>query len=339
MDERLRQLERSYQQGLFGKEETQHLRRLYVATFGFCPSSFLRQQIEKYIQEYATVSYNNHFNVRESVEALLADYASSGDPTVAQVLEEDRPYRLQLSHNVGEKTVNDLPMIVATIWLRIGFQWDSPAQRVKWQEIRNNAADWLRSMLGSQFDQCGYMGCASIDMTATNDGDLVMVAGVGYPLKFVAPAAISVEFAETYRTWIQSRGSHEDVTVVMSVAVDTLNLAGQSPYLSDSRGNVTRVIPGSLRRWLLEGNPGGTNRGSIYYGHLVLARVPARMFLDWSGNRRKADQELTQAFEADIETLPEMIFFVDSQEETIYIVPTPTEYFKGCYYLQLVADV
>jgi hypothetical protein len=339
MDERLRKLERGYRQGLFGKEETQHLQQLYLSTFNLCPSWFVIQRIKDSIQEYTAISYNNHLSVRESVDALLAEYASVGDPTVAQVLEEDRPYRLQVSFNVDEKIVNDLPMIIATVWLRIGFQWNSPAQRQKWEEIRNRDATWLRDMLAASLEQCGYYGCTSLDESRISD-DLVVVTGVGYPFNLVGPSPILAEFREMYRTWIPSRGPANSVEIVMSVEIDTLNLKGRREFIRDSYGDTHLVIPGSLRHWLLEGNPGGTNRGPIYYGHLVLARVPNDMFLDWSNNRGKANQELTQAFEADIETLPEMIFFVDTQhprEKTIYIVPTRTDYFKACYYLPLVA--
>lgn len=52
MDVRLRQLERSYQQGMLGKEEILRLRGLYVSNFGFCPSWFVIQQIKDHIQEY-----------------------------------------------------------------------------------------------------------------------------------------------------------------------------------------------------------------------------------------------------------------------------------------------
>lgn len=271
------------------------------------------------------------------METLLAEYASVGDPTVAQVLTEEKPFWLEITSQVGEKIVNDLPMIFVNVWLHIRLPINA-AQRPKWEEMRTAASDWFRSMIASQLEQCGYVACANIDPAQIHEDDMTIIIGVGYPLKHVGPSSLAAEFAKIYRIWPRSRSPYEAFHVIMSVPIDTLNLKGQNNYIADSYSNVRVVIPGSLRHWLLDGNPGGTNRGSVYYGHLVLANVPVDFFLAWSTNSaRRAHREVLTASEADIETLPEMIIFVDTQEKTMYLVPTPTEYFKECYYLQLVA--
>jgi len=342
MDVRLRQLERSYQQGMLGKEEILRLRRLYVSNFGFCPSGFVIQQIKDHIQEYLTLIWHNHHDTRETMFSLLADYASVGDPTIAQVLKEESLFWLEISSRLGEKDVNEFPMIVVKMWLHIRLPINA-AQHPKWEEMRTTASDWLRSMIASQLEQCGFVACVNIDPAQTrrsqiHGDDTTIITGVGYPLKHIGPSPLAAEFAKIYRIWVRSRSPYETFNTVMSVPIDTLNLKDQRAYFGDSFGDVVQVIPGSLRRWLLDGNPGGTNRGSIYNGHLVLANVPVDFFLTWSTHSERAHREVLTASEADIETLPEMIIFVDTQEKTMYLVPTPTEYFKECYYLRLVAS-
>lgn len=348
MDDRLRKLERKFKTGNATPDEVLYLRSMLKTRDGYCPSWFVVKHIQHIVNNFFDLQKSDHTHTFLELNKLMTsvELTPAAAEQVETLLQQRKQFYLNVSFNQNTKVLDEDPLIAVSILCEVSYNCPRVLHD-EWNSKRLNSLDYLRSVIGAFFEQCGYHSCFESEITIIGSSIPLSITGFPFHPKKEVSDQFKADFRETYQRQADRQFSG---FIKYAHKINTKELQVENEYIVDREYideeqtiegySVSWVPPGSLKAWLQDQD--------IEEGYLVLAETSRRIFLDQSVDSDAARSEFNKIDERypDIRPACEMIFIFTEGENsavingyTIDAVPTAVSYFKDCIYFRLIAEV